>query len=414
MGALPRPDTHPPDSLTGLPARAALIDELRLRQADGGKPVALAVIEVAGLARFNDLWSRAQGDRLLLSIARRLLRLARDEFGSAVICYRMDGARFAVVPPLETGVDRLRAEVRGIVGLLAEVTGIAGEAGLALRVAVGGIVAHNPVEPGLDLIARRLSGSAAVVRAIDVEAATQGEGLSVLFQPQFRVADDALIGAEALARWHHPRLGEVGGALLFSAAAAAGLERPMSDAVWRCALAKMAGWPEPARGLRIALNVTAADLADGDMPERLLAMAAHEGIDPARLTVEITEQALIQQLDSAAASLDRLRSAGVRVALDDFGTGYSGLSWLRRLPVDYIKIDSSFAQDAAGSGPRGQAVLRGVVELAAGLDLGVLAEGVESREQLDRLAALGCRWYQGFFKAPALPEEALLAMVAAT
>lgn len=403
------PATVPVDVLTGLPTRDALVRELELRHA-APSPTALAIVEIAGLARFNDLWGRGQGDRLIVGLARRLKRLARDEFGAAAVCYRTDGGRFAVLPPPGIGIERLRAEARGIVGTLAEATGVSNEPGLALRVAVGTLVAGTPILSGIDLIARRLSGTAAVVRAIDIEAATRGEGLNVLFQPQFRIGDDCLIGAEALARWNHPRLGEVGGALLFSSANAAGLDTAMSDAVWRCALAMMARWPGSATGLRISLNVTAADLADATMPERLLCMAREEGIVPDRLTVEITEQALIAQLDTAAASLERLREAGLRVALDDFGTGYSGLSWLRRLPVDYIKIDSSFARDASGPA-RGQAVLKGIVELAAGLDLGVLAEGVESRDQLDRLAALGCRWYQGFFKAPALPNQAFLALV---
>ena len=173
-------------------------------------------------------------------------------------------------------------------------------------------------------------------------------------------------------------------------------------------LQSMAGWPAALRSTRVALNITAADVAAPEMADELIAMAAAAGIDCARLTVEVTEAALIERLDMAAQSLARLRAAGMHAALDDFGTGYSGLAWLRQLPVDYIKIDSGFARDASG-GERERTVLRGVIDIARALDLDVLAEGVESEEQRERLKALGCRWYQGYLRSPALGDSAFVA-----
>ncbi len=394
------------DALTGLYDVLALEPVImgRQRLQAGGVPVAL--IELRGLARFNDHHGRKVGDALLSAIARKFERLGREEFGPAALGFRISGARFALVPPPDADIDRLRVEARGIVGALGDSMIAQHSELLSLRLAVGTVASDEPPAPQLSLIARRLAASPALVRAIDVEAAASGEGLSVLFQPQFEFATDRMTGAEALVRWQHPRLGEVGGAVLFAAAVSAGLERKLSRAVWQGALAIMARWPDAMAKVRVALNITAADLADPAMADELLAMAADAGVDPARLTVEVTESALIEHLDSAAAALRQLRDAGLLTALDDFGTGYSGLSWLKRLPVDYIKIDSGFARDADGAA-RDQTVLRGVIDIAHALDLAVLAEGVETSDQRDRLAALGCRWYQGYLKSPAVAGDIL-------
>lgn len=395
------------DALTGLYDAAAfeLLVAQRLQAGDG--PAGIGIVELHGLARFNDFEGAASGDRLLRDMARRFDRLARDEFGPTALVARVGGSRFALLPPPRTAVERLRVEMRGVAGAIGDkLSGPSSEL-LGLRIAVGTASVGDSAAEAIALIARRLAAPPALVRAIDIEAAASGIGLAVLFQPQFAMDDDRLIGAEALVRWQHPRLGEVGGTLLFTAAAAAGLERKLSRAVWTQALGAMAGWPDALAYVRVALNLTAADLADPQMASELLAIAAEAGIAPARLTVEVTESAVIERLDVAAKSLGKLRAAGMHAALDDFGTGYSGLAWLRQLPVDYIKIDSGFARDAAG-GTREQTVLRGVIDIALALDLDVLAEGVESTEQRDVLSGLGCRWYQGYLRSPALADAAFV------
>lgn len=410
-GSASRPDLRAllqRDSLTGLYDPAAFEVMVADRQDSGDGAAVIGLLELHGLARYNDVQSRLQGDQLVVSLARRLDRLARDEFGPSVVVARVSGARFAVLPPPRTAVERLRVEMRGIAGAIGDALATRHGDQLGLRISVGSIAADDSAAAGIALVARRLASPPALVRAIDIEAASAGVGLSVLFQPQFAMADDRLIGAEALVRWQHPRLGAVGGAVLFSAAAAAGLERKLSRAVWAQALQAMAGWPAMLGTVRVALNITAADVAAPDMADELIAMAAAAGIACSRLTVEVTEAALIERLDMAAASLRTLRDAGMCAALDDFGTGYSGLSWLKQLPVDYIKIDSGFARDAAGAA-RDQAVLRGVIDIAHALDLSVLAEGVESVVQRDHLAALGCRWYQGYLRAPALESADFVA-----
>lgn len=398
------------DPLTGLGDAASAHALIAGRIAADGASVPVALVELRGLARYNDFNDRDAGDALLAALAHMLEHLASDEFGPSLSLFRLAGARFAIVAPPRTAIERLRLEMRAIAATVGE--SLLARAGhdLALRLSVGTVGDAADVPGALSLIARRLAAPPALVRSIDVEAATRGEGLSVLFQPQFALDDDRPVGAEALVRWRHPRLGDVGGAVLFAAAAATGLERELSRMVWKKALASMAGWPERMLHLRVALNLTAADLAEPAVVEELLSLAAQAGVSPRRLTVEVTESAIIERLDAAADSLARLRASGVQAALDDFGTGYSGLAWLKRLPVDYIKIDSRFVRDAAGDA-RGRTLLRGVVDLAGALDLGVLAEGVESEAQRDRLRDLGCRWYQGWLRAPALESAALIAFL---
>ncbi len=397
----------PRDALTGCVNATGFDLALAQRQRDDPMAMAVALVELRALARYNDEAGRRAGDALLAATGRRLDRLARLEFGPSAVVARIDGARFALLAPTATAIERLRVEARGIVAAMGDVLPVSDVDHLGFRLAVGSIPADEPTADALARIARRLAAPPGMVRAIDIEAAARGEGLAVQFQPQFSMDDDRLVGAEALVRWSHPRLGDVGGAVLFGSAAAAGSERALSRAVMRATLTAMARWPASLHALRVAINVTAADLADPALADELLALASAAGVAPARLTVEVTEVAAIASMEIATATLAKLRAAGVHAALDDFGTGYSGLAWLKRLPVDYIKIDSGFARDVGGDA-RDRAVLRGIIDLAAALDLGVLAEGVESERQRADLAALGCRWYQGYLRAPALTAAAFV------
>ena len=138
--------------------------------------------------------------------------------------------------------------------------------------------------------------------------------------------------------------------------------------------------------------------------------ARASGINPGRLTLELTEESLVADLGSAVAALAGLRAKGISTAIDDFGTGYSSLAYLKSLPLDYLKIDRSLAQDIAGSA-RDRVIVRGVIEMARSLDMAVIAEGVETTEQLALLAAEGCNFYQGFLCSPPLDADALVALV---
>ncbi len=231
--------------------------------------------------------------------------------------------------------------------------------------------------------------SAALVAGLE-----RGE-IEILFQPQFAAVGGALIGAEALARWNHPEHVLIGGEALFEAAAQAGLVGRLSGHVAAAALLVAARWPA---GLRLSLNVTASDIAEAGFAEAVAAALANAGLAPERLTLEITEQVLVADLDRSAERLGQLADLGVRIALDDFGAGFCNFGYLKRLPLHYLKLDRSMAE-GIDENPRDLAVLRGIMSMAAALGLEVVAEGIERESQRDVIEREGCIAWQGFLGA---------------
>ncbi|CAA9522321.1 MAG: diguanylate cyclase/phosphodiesterase (GGDEF & EAL domains) with PAS/PAC sensor(s) [uncultured Sphingomonadaceae bacterium] len=249
-------------------------------------------------------------------------------------------------------------------------------------------------------------------RSLDADlphAIERGE-IGIVFQPQVSIASGRVVGVEALARWRHAKLGEIDAATLFAVAERSGLLLDLSRHVQRSALEAVAGWPAALAHLRVAINVTSVDIAQPDFADRFIAELDRVGIERRRITVEITEGGLIEDLASAARLLADLRAHGLRVAIDDFGTGYSSLAYLKALPLDFLKIDKQMAQDIEGS-PRDRVVVRGVIDMARALGLAVVAEGVETERQLTLLAEEGCNYYQGYLYAPALTSEALAGLI---
>jgi EAL domain-containing protein (putative c-di-GMP-specific phosphodiesterase class I) len=182
--------------------------------------------------------------------------------------------------------------------------------------------------------------------------------------------------------------------------------------VQRKAVAAAAAWPEALAGVRLSINITAADIGRPGFASQLVETIAANGLDPHRVTVEVTEGGLIEDLNAAAYLLAQLREGGLRVAIDDFGTGYSSLAYLKALPLDYLKIDKRLCEDITGS-HRDRVVVRGVIDMARSLGLGVIAEGVETQEQLDLLAREGCNLYQGYLCAPPLDAAGFARLAAA-
>jgi EAL domain-containing protein (putative c-di-GMP-specific phosphodiesterase class I) len=220
-------------------------------------------------------------------------------------------------------------------------------------------------------------------------------GIELLLQPQFRCADDALVGAEALVRWSHPERGQLAGDAVFEIAARAGLTRQLSAHVLDAALGAAAAWPAP---LKLSLNVTADDLADTGFATSISAALAASGFAPEQLTLEITEQALVDEIEHSADVLRALSDAGIRIALDDFGAGFCNFRYLKLLPLHYLKLDRTMVEGIVED-PRDLAVLRGIVAMAHALGLEVIAEGIESEEQRALVEREGCAYYQGFLKA---------------
>jgi EAL domain-containing protein (putative c-di-GMP-specific phosphodiesterase class I) len=241
-----------------------------------------------------------------------------------------------------------------------------------------------------------------------LESVIAHEQIEVLYQPLIEPRTGRIVGAEALARSAMATSGEA----LFSRATAAGLDERLSRLVQRKALRCAAVWEGPLKDLKISINLLPQDLSREGFDQWLLDEIAAAGIAPSRVTVEITESALLINQPAVAERLARLRGEGLSIAVDDFGTGYASLAYLTSLPLDMIKIDRGLITDIVG-GERDRIVVKAMIRLARELGLQVVIEGVESTGQLALLADWGCDLYQGFLGAGALSHEELTRFVAA-
>jgi EAL domain-containing protein (putative c-di-GMP-specific phosphodiesterase class I) len=250
-----------------------------------------------------------------------------------------------------------------------------------------------------------------VVRRRDraLEEAIAHDRIAIFFQPQIEPATGRIVGVEALARWDDAD----SATHLFERATRGGLNERLSRFAQRKALRIAGAWAAPLSDLKLSINLMAEDLAREGYECWLLAEIAAAGLTPDRVTIEITETSLLTDQPLAAKRLARLRNAGVQVAVDDFGTGYASMAYLTTLPLDTLKIDRGLVADLV-DGRRDRIVVRAMISLARELDLHVVAEGVETADQLALLAGWGCDLYQGFLGAAALDEERLASFVGAS
>lgn len=419
------------DPLTGLADRQSALrwlGQAMERCSKQGERCVLLLLSVGRFDGINTSYGRSTGDTLLRTTARRIERLVSGFASRRHLVARIAGAEFAV------GIVGLRGEgeARLLAEQLYEVVGrpvIAGNDVITCTCHIGGTsIETGESDPALLL--RRASVALAEARSsdlgephlldshghaaseianrleIDLRGALEKDEIEVLFQPQLSITTGAVIGVEALARWQHPVLGELGAAPLFAAAERSEFLVPLSRHIQRKALAIAAANRKTFRWLRLAINVTAADIARPDFAVEFLEMVEASGFDPRRVTVEVTEGGLIEDLSTASILLSSLRAAGLQVAIDDFGTGYSSLAYLKALPLDYLKIDSQLSHDITGSA-RGRVVVTSVIEMARSLGLSVVAEGVEDEQQLALLAEAGCNVYQGFIFSPPISAKEL-------
>jgi EAL domain-containing protein (putative c-di-GMP-specific phosphodiesterase class I) len=225
----------------------------------------------------------------------------------------------------------------------------------------------------------------------DLRSAIEGLDLVLHYQPEARI-DGEIIGFEALIRWYHPRLGLVPPGTFVPLAEESGLIIPIGEWTLREACREAASWSRP---LQIAVNVSPVQFRHGDLPGLVHSALLETGLAPDRLEIEITEGVLIGDFSRAVSILRRLKSLGVRIAMDDFGTGYSSLSYLQAFPFDKIKVDRAFISNLDRNA-QSRAIVRAVVGLGRALDLPVLAEGVETNDQLAFLSREGCNEMQGY------------------
>ncbi len=240
----------------------------------------------------------------------------------------------------------------------------------------------------------------------DLIRALERREIEVLFQPQFACSDGAVVGAEALARWQHPTLGEVGARDLFAVAEQAGMVAPVSRHVVARALEDVAHWP---MDLNLSLNITPEELGDPRFAADFAELIGHSSVEPERMTLEITEDLLVRNLSQAREALTALRGLGFRIALDDFGAGFCNFRYLKELPLDVLKLDRVML-DGVPEDPKDLAVLRALIALGKALGLAVVAEGVESDIQRATVISEGCTYWQGFLRAEPMRSQDMLGL----
>lgn len=413
------------DALTGLPNRllfVRLLDEA-LRGAGTDSGTAVLFCDLDRFKHINDGLGHAAGDELLRQVSARLRgevrpgdavgRLGGDEF--AVLLAEIDDERqpFAVATRLVDALDEpFRIEGREV--RITASVGVAIHSGPNGRgdkllassdsaMYIAKQSGRNQVAIAGESLARRIVPS---LEAELSKAAGAGE-LRLHFQPVVDVsgADElTVVGAEALLRWHHPRLGLLAPGAFLPLAEEAGLVTDLDLWALDAACKQLAGWPPPSAGpLHVAVNLASASLVDARLVPAVRAALTTYGLQPSQLHLELVESRSLIDVPGVIDRMDELRQLGVRISLDDFGTGYSTLAWLQALPVDQIKIDRSFIMQLPKHGAS-LAVVRGVLALARELGIEVIAEGVEEPDQLAMLREIGCELVQGFLLGRPAPE----------
>lgn len=410
------------DPLTSLKNRTALRESARRALADArrnGERLAVIFLDLDGFKPVNDNLGHATGDELLIDVASRIRR-ARPK--SDVVA-RLGGDEFVVVA---TGIDGRNSAIQVAEGLRDSIEEPYHVGGVECFISASIGVALFP-EDGSDadelirradtaMYAAKGSGRNAVrcfEEAMDQKAherfamvnglreAIRAGELVLEFQPQIDVAQERILGAEALVRWRHPTRGLVAPNEFIGVAEDTGLMVPLGDWILRTACGIAASW-DALPDIRLAVNISGRQLEQRDFPSRLRTILAESGLPASRLELELTESVAAQ--DSAVRTLAEVRDIGCRVAIDDFGTGYSSLTLLEQLPADLLKIDQSFVHDAV-SRKSGAVILDAILRMARGLELDVIAEGIETLEEMDMLLRLGCHQMQGYLLGKPTPKD---------
>jgi diguanylate cyclase (GGDEF)-like protein len=424
------------DPLTGLPNRTLFLDRTRQAVEAAARShvwPAVLYVDLDGFKPVNDSHGHDAGDLLLRTVATRIRGCLRPADTAA----RLGGDEFAVLlngPIDEAGIDRVLARLRAQLDVPVDLgEGRIATIGMSIGVArgEGGIADADALIRRADVAmyaAKRSGGSAFLVyepgmgdsggcrrdAETELAAAIRGGELSVAYQPLVDMRTGRPIGAEALVRWEHPdglRRPEE----FIGLAEDTGLITELGVVVLRDACAQAARWAAevtPETELLVTVNLSARQLADPGIVRSVADALADSGLEPRRLVLEITETVLMQDRDAAAATLWRLKGLGVRIAIDDFGTGYSSLAYLRRFPIDMLKVAREFV-DGLGRDANDDAITRAIVDLATTLGMLTIAEGIETTQQQEHVAALGCDLAQGYLFSHPVDADVVLALVAA-
>jgi diguanylate cyclase (GGDEF)-like protein len=412
------------DALTGLPNRGLLLQhiDLAIQRAAGDSWPAVIQVNLDRFSDVNDTLGHDAGDDLLHQVAQRLQatvaegslvgRLAADEFAVLVQASDVSAAEGQAKRLLEAlghpfTVAGLPLHVRACAGVVvypqhgSDSGSLMRHADVALRHAKDRNRATEVYRPERDQHTRRRLGIVS-----DLRGAIGAGHVVAHFQPQAQLATGAVVGAEALVRWHHPTLGMVSPAEFIPLAERTGLIKQLTRHMLDLSLAQCALWQQARWGLSVSVNISVAGL-DRELPEVVRELLDQHGVPADRLELEVTESSVMAEPEEACQLLEMLRDMGVRLAIDDFGTGHSSLAYLEQLPFSTLKVDRSFTQRVHSDG--GAAIIRATVEMARTLGMTVVAEGAEDPGDWEALSALGCELVQGFLLTPALGPPELMA-----
>jgi diguanylate cyclase (GGDEF)-like protein len=414
------------DDLTGLPNRTLFRD--RVAEAIGAESAAVMLLDLDRFKEINDALGHETGDLLLREVGARL----RDELGESGSFARLGGDEFAILLP-GASVDEALAEAARVHAALETPFALRG---LPLEIATSIGIARFP-EHGADVDTLLQRADVAMYLAKDAHAGTavydheqdandadrlalaaelrraiETGQLVLHFQPKADLRSGVVVGVEALVRWEHPDRGVVPPNDFIPVAERTSLIKPLSRYVLAAAIRQCGEWNGDGHDLHVAVNLTIPDLLDLELPDYIVRLLDEAGVRPGQLELEITESTILADPFRVRQVLTRFNEMGVGLAIDDFGTGYSSLAYLRRLPVQTIKIDRSFVMGMCDD-ESDATIVRSTVDLARNLGLNVVAEGVESQEIWDALGAQGCSLAQGYFISRPLPAGDLAPVLGA-
>ncbi|CAM3123244.1 GGDEF-domain containing protein [Pseudomonas floridensis] len=413
------------DSLTGLPNRRQFFQTLDLAMSEAlakGSGLAVGVLDLDGFKPVNDLYGHRTGDQLLILVAERLREVVSD----TVHVSRLGGDEFALVIKGEIGNEALLAfgkhlceRMHDNFELLDMPIQIGATFGIATYPATADNATqlfeyadyalyqgknHNPGTACLFSAAHREQLHADGVTEQALRRANLETEFYVLFQPIMESCSRETVAFEALARWNSPELGAVSPAHFIPIAERIGMINRLTGPLLTHALQKAMSWPAP---IRLSFNLSAHDCATCESVSLIVGIIENSGFDASRLDLEITETAVMQDIAQVQHAITQFRQLGCGISLDDFGTGYSSLSQLHALALTKLKIDRSFVTGVHDN-PASYKIVKSLVALSMDMSLGCVIEGVETQEELDALATLGCTLVQGYFYSPPMSFEATL------
>jgi len=411
------------DMLTALPNRAGFLEQVEAREQSAGH--AIITVDLVRFSRINESLGSIAGDEIIITVARRIKSILR----AGDILGRVGGNEFAIHSTAVRGMDdvlQIAARVRSALETPIRISSYL----INVEAAVGCAIGTGTEEDPEELFRRaqaavkrsKQSGVFEIYRPSTLieaqerfnlesrlrDALTQ-EALHMDFQPFVSLSSGEVVGFEALARWNDAELGLVSPGKFIPVAEESGLILPLGRWALRATALQLAKWDEAFGGrvpLTLNVNVSPVQITRDDVAGAVREALDEAGVDGSRVTVEVTESALVTDIDKTRAMLSKLKAMGMSIAMDDFGTGFSNLANLQMLPIDVLKIDRSFVNGMVGDRDK-VAIVRAILSLAGALGMRTVAEGIETAEVGQALAELGCDRGQGYYYArPMAPEAA--------